>query len=338
MRRIAVANQKGGVGKTTTVVNLAAALARLGFRTLVVDIDPQGNSTLSLGVTLCKPKPDAIRPAAGTGGSPPLPSSAEKSAIPETASLQDAPDAAAASPSNEQRAAPSADGDLPSRPYVPGTTASFSICDVLRDDCSVAQAIVARSERLDVLPSHIDLAALEGELLASAGRRMLLRDRLARIAGYDYVLLDCPPSLGLLNVNALAYATEVLVPLQCEFLALQGISLLIRTIELVRQRLNPALKIGGVLPCMFDGRRLLAKEVLAEIEKFFGKKVFRTCVRTTVKLAEAPSYGKTIFEYAPRSKGEEDYLGLGREVAGLPPQAASEAGQGARNLLASSPS
>ena len=172
---------------------------------------------------------------------------------------------------------------------------------------------------LFIIPSSIDLAGAEMELSSAIGRETMLRDALDPMTGYDFMILDCSPSLGLLSVNALTCVREVMIPLQCEFLALHGISLLMRTIELVKRRLNPDLEITGVIPCMYDVRKSLARETVAEIETHFGDRVFRSRVRTNVKLAEAPSHGKSIFSYAPESNGSEDYLALGREVAGIEP-------------------
>jgi chromosome partitioning protein len=265
LRKIALVNQKGGVGKTTTAVNLAAALARLGRRALLVDLDPQANATLALGI------------------------------------------------------APS--------------EVTASVYDVLRGEAKAAEAVAARGEGFGLLPSRLDLAGIEMELAQTVGREMVLRDALKDVAGWDYVLIDCPPSLGLLNVNALTAAEEVFIPMQCEFFALQGIAMLMQTVGLVQRRLNPGLKVTGVIPCLFDARKGLAREVIAEIEKHFGERVFRTRVRATVRLAEAPSHGKTIFEYAPDSHGAADYLSLAREVAGLPAEAPPAEGREAKAVL-----
>jgi chromosome partitioning protein len=178
---------------------------------------------------------------------------------------------------------------------------------------------VRLSDNLHLIPSNIELAGAEMELAAAIGRETALTNALAEVAGYDFVLLDCSPSLGLLSVNALSYVDEVMIPLQCEFLALHGISLLMRTIELVKKRLNPALEITGVIPCMYDARKSLARETVLEIENHFKDKVFKSRIRANVRLAEAPSHGKSIFDYAPESNGAEDYLALGREVAGIVP-------------------
>jgi len=246
MRKIALVNQKGGVGKTTTAVNLSSAIARLDRRVLLIDLDPQSNATISLGV---------------------LP--------------------------HEQK----------------GT--SYSLLN------GGAFEPLKLSDNLHLVPSSIDLAGAEMELTSVIGRETILRDALAEVKGYDFMILDCSPSLGLLSVNSLTTATEVMVPLQCEFLALHGVSLLIKTIELVKKRLNPALAITGVIPCMYDVRKGLARDVVVEIERHFGDKVTKTKIRSNVRLAEAPSHGKSIFDYAPDSYGAEDYLALAREVVGI---------------------
>jgi chromosome partitioning protein len=246
MRRIALVNQKGGVGKTTTAVNLSAAISRLDRRVLLVDLDPQSNATVSLGV-----------------------------------------------PPNDQKNTTYA--LLNGGPFQP----------------------LELTPTFHLVPSNIELAGAEMELTSVIGREIVLRDALADIKGYDFMILDCSPSLGLLSVNALTTAKEVMVPLQCEFLALHGISLLIRTVELVRKRLNPELSITGVIPCMYDVRKGLARDVVVEIEKHFGSKVFKSKIRSNVRLAEAPSHGKSIFDYAPDSYGAEDYLALAREIVGI---------------------
>jgi chromosome partitioning protein len=257
MRRIAVINQKGGVGKTTTAANLGAALALLGRRTCLVDVDPQANLSLHLDV------------------------------------------------------------EAPSE--------SASIYSVLSGASSFAQAIrPTRTERLTLVPSNLDLSGAELELASAIGRESLLRDAVDRweqeerrssgAAPAEYVIFDCPPSLGLLSINALAAAGEVLLTLQTEFFALQGVSKLVEVVQLLRRRLNPGLVITGILPCLYDSRLKLAREVLAEIRSYFPGQVFRQPVRSNVKLAEAPSYGRTIFEYAPDSNGARDYLLVAREV------------------------
>jgi chromosome partitioning protein len=246
MRKVALLNQKGGVGKTTTAVNLAAALSRLDRRVLLVDLDPQSNATISLGVAPHQLKFSTYALLTGT----------------------------------------------PFQPHV-------------------------LTPNLHLVPASIDLAGAEMELSSAIGRESVLRDALASVQGYDFVLVDSPPSLGLLSVNALTYVGEVMIPVQCEFLALHGISLLLRTVELVKKRLNPGLEISGVVPCMYDARKGLSRETVTEIERHFRDKIFKTKVRTNVRLAEAPSHGKSIFDYAPDSNGAEDYMALAREVAGI---------------------
>jgi chromosome partitioning protein len=246
MRKIALVNQKGGVGKTTTAVNLSAALAKLDRRVLLVDLDPQSNATISLGIP----------------------------------------------PQQQQNTT-----------YALLNGGSFEPLKL--------------SENFHLIPSNIELAGAEMELTSVIGRETVLRDALTEVRGYDFMILDCSPSLGLLSVNALTTAVEVMIPLQCEFLALHGISLLLKTVELVKKRLNPALEITGVIPCMYDVRKGLARDVVQEIEKHFGDKVFKSKIRANVRLAEAPSHGLSIFDYAPESNGAEDYLALGREIVGI---------------------
>ncbi len=250
MRRIALVNQKGGVGKTTTTVNLAAALAELGKRVLVIDLDPQANTTVNFGL-----RPPELKLT--------------------TYSLLV--------------------GGLPAR-------------EVIRQV----------STNLFLIPANLDLAGAEMELSTAIGREQILRDAMKDVGDYDYVFVDCPPSLGVLNVNGLVFVDEVYIPMQCEFFAMHGLSLLVRTIDIVKRRLNPRLEITGVLASMYDARRGLARETVAEIEKHFGNRVFRTRVRNNVRLAEAPSHGKTILDYAPDSYGAEDFRALAREVAGIP--------------------
>jgi len=255
MRRIAVINQKGGVGKTTTSVNLAAALAEQGRRVVVVDLDPQANLTLHLGI-----EPDPGRPSSYT---------------------------------------------------VLGSTTGFG--DALQESGEAG---------LQVLPSNIDLSGAELELASAIGRDRLLSDAIeAWVAACDdprgpadYVIFDCPPSLGLLAVNALAAAGEVMITVQTEFLALMGMSKLVEIVQLIQRRLNPSLEITGIAACLYDSRLRLAREVLGEIRKYFPGQVFKTPVRSNVKLAEAPSFGSSIVAYAPESNGARDYRKLALEV------------------------
>ncbi len=274
-RIIAIANQKGGVGKTTTAVNLAAGLARTPKKVLLVDLDPQGNATMGSGV--------------------------------------------------DKR-------ELES-----------SICDVLMGEADAADVIVRTAEDFDLLPGNIDLTAAEIELMERDGREQQLKQALAGIADrYDYVLIDCPPALSLLTLNALTAADSVVVPMQCEYYALEGISALMDTIDAIRQRLNPALEIEGVLRTMFDVRNNLANAVSAELTQHFGDKVFRTIVPRNVRLAEAPSHGQSIVGYDRASRGGIAYLGLAGEVIrrqrerdkAAPPAAAAPAPGGAPEVAA----
>jgi len=257
MRRIAVINQKGGVGKTTTCANLGAALALQGRRVVLVDMDAQANLSLSLDVT--------------------------------------------------------AESDSPS---------SYSV--LLGQTGFGAALRPTKLPGLSLVAANIDLSGAEMELASAMGREFLLRDALrswveeehkkSGRAPADYVLFDCPPSLGLLSINALAASGEVLITLQTEFLALQGMSKLVEIVQLLRKRLNPELVISGILPCLYDSRLKLAREVLGEIRRYFPGQVLPQPIRANVKLAEAPSYGKTIFEYAPDSNGADDYMQAAREI------------------------
>jgi chromosome partitioning protein len=246
-RIIAIANQKGGVGKTTTAVNLAAALARTPRRVLLVDLDPQGNATMGSGV--------------------------DKRELPASST------------------------------------------DVLLEEAHAADAIVATQEGFDLLPGNIDLTAAELALMDEAGREQRLKRALDPLRGrYDFILVDCPPSLSLLTLNALTAADSVLVPMQCEYYALEGLSALVETIQALTARLNPALEIEGVLRTMFDVRNNLANAVSAELTDHFGDLVFRTIVPRNVRLAEAPSHGQSILTYDPASRGGIAYLGLAGEL------------------------
>lgn len=260
MRSIAVMNQKGGVGKTTTAVNLSAALAAAGRRVCLVDLDPQAHASLHVGI--------------------------------------------------EPR------GDQP------------SIYDVLTGRTPLAEVRREVAERFWIVPSDLDLAAAEVELAGVVGRELILRDKLQEDGeglDYDYLLVDCPPSLGVLTLNALAAVREVFIPLQPHFLALHGLSKLLETIDLVARRINHQLRITGVIFCMYDAGTRLAVEVTSDVEEFFagaGKKsspwsgaaIFQTRIRRNVRLAEAPSFGKSIFQYAADSHGAEDYRQLAEEV------------------------
>jgi chromosome partitioning protein len=247
-RVLAVVNQKGGVGKTTTTVNLAAALAQAGRRVLLVDVDPQGNATMGSGVdkrTLARTVYHALLGL----------------------------------------------GEL--------------------------TGIRVRAERggYDLVPANRDLAGAEVELVELPSRETRLKSALERVAAdYDYILIDCPPSLSLLTVNALAAAQRVLIPMQCEYYALEGLSDLVGTIKRVRANLNPALEIAGLLRTMYDPRNTLSLQVSRELEAHFGDKVFRTLVPRNVRLAEAPSYGVPAVLWDPASKGAQAYIALASEV------------------------
>ena len=255
MRTIAILNQKGGVGKTTTVVNIAAALAAMGSRVLAIDLDPQAHLTIHFG----------LEPQTVDAGS----------------------------------------------------------YKVLTQSAAVGNEILLTRLNLWVLPANINLVGAETELVSVVGREIILREALEEVADkFDFCLIDCPPSLGLLTLNALAAAQEVLIPLQPHFLALQGFGKLLQTIELVNKRINPELKVEGILLCMFDTRASLPSEVRADIEQFLSNargtncawakaRILPTFIRRNIKLAEAPSYGKTIFEYEQNCHGAEDY----KEVA-----------------------
>lgn len=252
MRRIAVINQKGGVGKTTTAANLSAALAEQGRRVVLVDLDAQGNLTTHLGLDVPCGEP--------------------------------------------------------------------SIYTVLIGETSFADALRETSTPgLSLVPSNIDLSGAELELASALGRETLLREAVDAWRGEgdapaDYVIFDCPPSLGLLSINGLTAAREVELIVQTEYLALQGMSKLVDVVQLLRKRMNPELAITGIVPCLYDARLRLAREVLAEIRRYFPGEVFKTAIRANVKLAEAPSFGEHIFQYAPSSNGAADYRKLALEV------------------------
>ena len=269
VQTVAIINQKGGVGKTTTVANLGAAVAAGGHRLCLIDMDPQAHLTLHMGL-----EPGANQPG---------------------------------------------------------------IYQVLTGDAPLDDAAVKLNENLSAVPSVIDLAAAETELVSVVGREQILRDRLSDCnSGFEYVMVDCPPSLGLLTLNALAAADYVFIPLQAHFLALQGLGMLLETISLVQQRINPALKVGGVILCMYEKQTRLAGEVVADLEEFLqaargsdvpwaDANIFSAAIRRNIKLAECPSYGKTIFDYDPYSHGAMDYDALAEEfLAFFSPQAAAD--------------
>jgi len=258
MRTIAVLNQKGGVGKTTTVVNTAAALAAMGEKVVVVDLDPQAHLTIHLGL-----EPQAI--GAGSYG-------------------------------------------------------------VLTKEAKFEEEILLVRPNLWLLPANINLVGAESELVSVVGRETILREAVESVEDeFDYMMIDCPPSLGLLTLNALAAAEEVLIPLQPHFLGLQGFGKLLQTIDLVNKRINPGLKVQGILLCMFDSRASLPNEVKADIEQFLKNargtncawaqaRILPTYIRRNIKLAEAPSYGKTIFEYERNCHGSEDYAKVAESI------------------------
>ncbi len=261
MRSIAIINQKGGVGKTTTAVNLSAALAAKGLRVGLIDLDPQAHASLHLGIDLQQPLP--------------------------------------------------------------------SVYDLLTSEKSLADIWQPVAENLSVASSHIDLAAAEVELAGVVGREVILRDKLElERSKFDFVLIDCPPSLGILTLNALSAVDDVFLPLQPHFLALHGLSKLLQTIDLVSRRLNDRLRLAGVVMCLYDSGTRLAGEVTADVEEFFeqsrsketpwqGVHLFQSRIRRNIRLAEAPSFEQSVFQYAPQSAGAQDYQALAEEMISL---------------------
>lgn len=247
-RTIAIANQKGGVGKTTSSVNLSACLAYLGQKVLLIDIDPQGNATSGVGVNK---------------------------------------------------------GDV-----------DHCIYDVLIDDVNIKDIVMeTKVENLHVVPATISLAGAEIELVSTMSREVRLKNAIEEIKGmYDYIIIDCPPSLGLLTINSLTASDAIIIPVQCEYYALEGLSQLLSTIRLVQKHLNHDLMIDGVLLTMLDARTNLGIQVIEEVKKYFQDKVYRTIIPRNVRLSEAPSHGEPIIIYDAKSKGAEMYLELAREV------------------------
>ena len=247
-RIIAIANQKGGVGKTTTAINLSASLASLGKKVLAIDMDPQGNMSSGLGVD-----------------------------------------------KNE----------------VEKTVYDLIIGNIGIEECIYEEVI----ENLDVLPSNIDLSAAEIELIGVDNKEYILRDEVNKVKEkYDFIIIDCPPALSMLTINAMTTSDSVLVPIQCEYYALEGLSQLIHTIELVQERLNPDLEIEGVVFTMYDARTNLSLQVVENVKDNLNQNIYKTIIPRNVRLAEAPSYGMPINLYDPKSKGTESYLLLAEEV------------------------
>lgn len=251
-KAIAIFNQKGGVGKTTTNINLAACLALKGKKILILDIDPQGNTTSGMGIT--------------------------KKGLDKT---------------------------------------MYEV--LINDKLEPSDAIIpTRIENLDIIPASVQLAGAEIELVQLEGREKRLKKALDKIKDkYDYIFIDCPPSLGLLTINSLTAVDSVLIPIQCEFYALEGVSQLMSTIELVKKNMNTSLEIQGVILSMFDGRTNLSIQVVEEVKKYFKEKVYTTVIPRNVRLAEAPSYGMPITEYDPKSKGAEAYFEFAEEFLEL---------------------
>ncbi|HGF7815217.1 TPA: ParA family protein [Enterococcus faecium] len=245
---ISVANQKGGVGKTTTTVNLGACLASLGKKVLLVDIDAQGNATSGVGIR----KPDVTK----------------------------------------------------------------DIYDVLVNELPIDEAtLITEHENLSIVPATLQLAGAEIELTSMMARESRLKGSLAEVSSqYDYILIDCPPSLGHLTINSFTASDSILIPVQCEYYALEGLSQLLNTVRLVQKHFNPELEIEGVLLTMYDARTNLGNEVVEEVRKYFREKVYETIIPRNIRLSEAPSHGKPIIDYDPRSRGAEVYQALAKEV------------------------
>lgn len=250
-KTISIFNQKGGVGKTTTIINLGAAIGKKNKRVLIVDVDPQGNTTSGLGL-------------------------------------------------NKR--------DLNTSTY-----------DLLINEIPIKESIVKTSaENVFLVPSNVELAGAEVELVKLENRELRLKKALKKVYNeYDYIFIDCPPSLGILSINALVASNSVLIPIQCEYYALEGVSQLVDTIKLVKRSLNPALEIEGVVLSMFDGRTNLSIQVVDEVKKHFRGKVYTSIIPRNVRLAEAPSYGLSVIDYDPKSRGAEAYIDLAEEFLEL---------------------
>ena len=248
-RIVAVANQKGGVGKTTTTINLAASLAVEEKKVLVVDLDPQANTTSGLGISIANPK-------------------------------------------------------LSAYPFIVGEKSA--------DDCIVSLGL----KFLSLIPGSMDMAGFESEASKVKGSHQILQGRLekALIDSYDFIILDCPPSLGFITINALVSSNSVLIPVQCEFFALEGLSHLLKTLERIRKQWNPSLTIEGILPTMFDRRNKLSNQVLEDLKRHFPEMIFKSVIPRNVTLGEAPSHGKPVLLYDALSRGAQSYLHLAREI------------------------
>ena len=249
-RIISIINQKGGVGKSTTAVNLAAALGELGKEVLIVDFDPQGNSTSGLGI--------------------------EKEELEQC------------------------------------------VYDALLNDVPAENLLIqANCTNVTVIPATIQLAGAEIELVSAMARETRLKELLEPVQeNYDFVFIDCPPSLGLLTINALTAADSVLIPIQCEYYALEGVTKLLESMRMVKSKINKGLEVFGVLLTMYDSRTSLANQVVDEVKQYFGDKVFNTLIPRTVKISEAPSFGMSVIQYAPQNKGAQSYMELAEEVIG----------------------
>ncbi len=247
MQIIAMTNQKGGVGKTTSTVNLGAGLSKLKKKVLLIDLDPQAHLTHSMGA-----KGDEIKK---------------------------------------------------------------TVYDLLRNEAKVEDALIEKNG-IHLIPSTRAMAGAEFELAGIAGRELLLKESLGNLTGYDYILLDCPPSLGILTLNALTTANKIYIPVQTEYLALQGMSQLLDVVEIVRKRLNKKITISGIIATRFTKRKVLNQDAINNLQQHFGDLLFNTFIRENIALAEAPSAGKTIFDYKAESHGAEDYLALSKEVLG----------------------